>query len=35
MAKETLTVDVCLAKKYLDNDIVEALQRAAQDALRI
>ena len=35
MAKETLTVDVCLAKKYLDNDIVEALERAAQEALRI
>ncbi|MGI2261792.1 HD domain-containing protein [Candidatus Cardinium hertigii] len=35
MAKETLTVDICLAKKYLDNDIVEALERAAQDALRI
>ncbi|MGI2298639.1 HD domain-containing protein [Candidatus Cardinium hertigii] len=35
MAKETLTVDICLAKKYLDNDIVEALERAAQQALRI
>lgn len=35
MAKETLTVDICLAKKYLDNDVVEALEKAAQEALRI
>ncbi|MGI2257309.1 HD domain-containing protein [Candidatus Cardinium hertigii] len=35
MAKETLTVDICLAKKYLDNDVVEALERAAQEALKI
>ncbi|WP_243517313.1 MULTISPECIES: HD domain-containing protein [unclassified Candidatus Cardinium] len=35
MAKETLTVDICLAKKYLDSHIVEALEMAAQDALKM
>lgn len=35
MAKETLTVDVFLAKRYLDGDIVRALEMAAQEALRL
>ncbi|TSJ81074.1 MAG: HD domain-containing protein [Candidatus Cardinium sp.] len=35
MAKETLTVDICLAKKYLDGDIVEALEAAAQEVLQV
>ncbi len=35
MAKETLTVDICLAKRYLDSDIVEALETAAQEALQM
>ncbi|MEF2228947.1 MAG: HD domain-containing protein [Candidatus Cardinium sp.] len=35
MAKETLTVDICLAKKYLDGDIVEVLETAAQEALQM
>ncbi|WP_419241385.1 HD domain-containing protein [Cardinium endosymbiont of Nabis limbatus] len=35
MAKETLTVDICLAKRYLDSDIVEALEMAAQEVLQM
>lgn len=35
MAKETLTVDLHLAKRYLDNDIAEALETAAQEALQM
>ncbi|WP_250238120.1 HD domain-containing protein [Cardinium endosymbiont of Oedothorax gibbosus] len=35
MAKETLTVDILLAKRYLDSDIIEALETEAQEALRM
>lgn len=35
MAKETLTIDICLAKKYLSSDIVHALETAAQEALKM